>query len=105
MKLRTLSLARLGGDISVKIPPGNNFNKHLPEEKNNSILQLGKGGTPRNATGGLPTPEPPALFCAHCMLLKLALFPSPPRKLLLPSSDRAHRCDSDSPIESSRAQI
>ena len=37
--------------------------------------------------------------------LNLALFPSTPQKLSLPPLDRARRCDSDAPIESSVAQI
>ena len=58
-------------------------------------------------SGGCRPPNPPLLFFSKndVFWLKLALFPSTPRKLSLLPLDRARRCDSDAPIESSVAQL
>ena len=69
------------------------------------FCSLERGGcmTPR---GGLRPPEPPrSRKILVGFWLIFALFPSAPRKLSLPPSDRSRRCDSDAPNESSVAQM
>ena len=55
--------------------------------------------------GGSAPPDPPALCVLDVFCLNLAVFSNPPRKLSLPPSDRARRCDSDAPIERLAAYI
>ena len=59
--------------------------------------------------GGCRPPDPLLLFNCFSVFdvlcLNLGLFPSSPQKLSLPPSDRARRCDLESPNESSVAQI
>ena len=75
------------------------------EEPEKNLLQLGKGGMD-DFSGGAPPPRTSPLFFFPVYFAKqVALFSSPPQKLSLPPSDRARRCDSESPIERSGAQI
>ena len=55
--------------------------------------------------GGLRLLGPLRSFFPVYFAKQVALFSSPPQKLSLPPSDRARRCDSESPNESSVAQI
>ena len=89
------------------------------KECKKNVLQLGKGGgrrarlrRARQATlsqRGAAAHHPPRffffLFEQLMYFAKVALFPSTPRKLSLPPLDWARRCDSESPSESSVAQI
>ena len=85
------------------------------QEPEKNLLQLGKGGSmtlpggrspPGDPSGGAEPPQDsPFFLCFFVFFLNLAMFSTPHRKLLLPPSDRARRCDSESPIESSGARI
>ena len=103
--IRNFIISNLEADSAISWPRNRD---PQPPEKTISwkdILQLGKGGVD-DPSGGLRPPRPHrSFFWGGVFCVKLALFSSPPRKLSLPPSDRARRCDSESPNESSVAQI